>query len=144
MTAKLQNEANQGEPVNVVMSTANQIWLAGLGAFAVAQQEGGRLFDILVNEGEEFETQTMKKAGERVEKVKEKVEGVREKATDQLDKLEHAFQKRVARALNRLGVPTDEDISDLSKRVEALNKTIQQLKQRIEPTSVKQRSELTA
>jgi len=144
MTAKLQNKASQGETVNVVMSTANQVWLAGLGAFTVAQQEGGKLFDILVSEGEEFETQTMKSAGQKVEKVKDKVEEVRGKATDQLDKLEHAFQKRVARALNRLGVPTNEDIHELSKRVDALNKTIQQLKRNIESASAKQTPELTA
>ena len=143
MTAKLKNEASPGETVNVVMNTASQIWLAGLGAFTVAQQEGGRLFDILVKEGEEFETQTMKTAGQKVEKVRDKVEEVKDKANDQLDKLEQAFQKRVARALNRLGVPTDEDIHELSKRVDALNKNIQQLK-RSASVSVEQETEVTA
>jgi poly(hydroxyalkanoate) granule-associated protein len=142
MATNLQDEASQGETFNVVMGTANQIWLAGLGAFAVAQQEGGKLFEILVSEGEEFETQTMKTASQKVEKVKDKVEEVRGKATEQLDKLEQAFQKRVARALNRLGVPTNEDIHDLSRRVDALNKTIRQLA-RTEPSSTKERPEVT-
>jgi poly(hydroxyalkanoate) granule-associated protein len=143
MATEPRDEASQSETVNVVMGTANQIWLAGLGAFTVAQQEGGKLFEMLVSEGEEFEKQTMKSASQKVEEVKGKVEEVREKATERLDKLEHAFQKRVARALNRLGVPTDADIHDLSKRVEALNKTIQQLA-RSEPSSAKKRTEVTA
>ncbi len=118
-------EDKPNQPVNTVLDAANQIWLAGLGAFAKTQEEGSRVFEALVKEGETVEARTMKvlqAAGEKVEEVKGK-------ATEQLDKLEQAFQDRVARALNRLGVPTNEDIQELTKRVEALNDSVQKLLQ---------------
>lgn len=109
---------------NNLLGAANQIWLAGLGAFVVAQREGVKIFDTLIQEGEEFEQRTVKMASQKAEKVKYRVEEVRDKASEQLDKLEQAFQNRVSRALNRLGVPTNEDIQDLMERVEALNANI--------------------
>jgi poly(hydroxyalkanoate) granule-associated protein len=110
-----------------IMESANLIWLAGLGAFAKAQEEGSKLFESLVKEGETVEARTRKAADDMLEEVKSKVEEVRGKATEKLDKLEQAFQDRVARALNRLGVPTNDDIQELSRRVEALNDNIQRL-----------------
>jgi poly(hydroxyalkanoate) granule-associated protein len=52
----------------------------------------------------------------------------RGKASQQFDRLEELFQERVAQVLNRLGVPTQEDIQELTKRVEALNESIRALK----------------
>ena len=52
----------------------------------------------------------------------------RGKANQQFDRLEELFQERVAQVLNRLGVPTQDDIQELSKRVEALNESILALK----------------
>ena len=109
------------------MNSANQIWLAGLGAFVMTQEEGNKLFEALVKEGEEVEARTLKAADEMVEDMKGKMEEVRGKATEKLDKLEQAFQDRVARALGQLGVPTNDDIQALSKRVEALSESIQGL-----------------
>ena len=34
-----------------IKDSASQIWLAGLGAFAKAQEEGGKVFEALVKEG---------------------------------------------------------------------------------------------
>ena len=36
-----------------------QIWLAGLGAFSRAEEEGNKLFDSLVKVGEELESKTV-------------------------------------------------------------------------------------
>ena len=41
-----------------VKESANQIWLAGLGAYAKAEEEGSKLFDNLVHDGEKLETKT--------------------------------------------------------------------------------------
>ena len=37
---------------NTIRESAQQIWLAGLGAFAKAQAEGGKVFEALVREGQ--------------------------------------------------------------------------------------------
>jgi len=130
MATTSKNKSGEKPTASNILDSANQIWLAGLGAFALAQDEGSKLFDTLVKEGEKVEARTRKAADDMVEGVKGKIEEVRGKATEQLDKLEQAFQDRVARALNRLGVPTNEDVQELSKRVEALNESIRQLHER--------------
>jgi poly(hydroxyalkanoate) granule-associated protein len=107
-----------------ISESAQQIWLAGVGAFSRAQAEGTKLFEGLVKEGMGLE-QTMRKfAGGRAEVVRDVVESrvgqARERATDTWDKLEKVFEDRVQRALVKLGVPSREDLNDLSDRVEAL------------------------
>ncbi len=119
----------QGEKqvVESVMELTRLIWLAGLGAFAKVEEEGGKLFEGLVKEGERFQEYTRKMADDTVEDVKDKVGEVKERAIDTLDKLEEVLEDQVARILNRLGVPTSKDIEDLTKRVEALNESVKKL-----------------
>ncbi|MEI2780576.1 MAG: phasin family protein [Candidatus Competibacter sp.] len=111
-----------------IRESANHIWLAGLGAYAKTQEEGEKLFQSLVKEGEKVEKQAKKIAEARFEEAKGKVVEFRGKASQQFDRLEELFQERVAQVLNRLGVPTQEDIQELTKRVEALNESIMALK----------------
>lgn len=107
-----------------IVDSAQQIWMAGMGAFNRAQGEGSKLFEALVKEGMNIEQHTRKLAGGKVEAVRDAVEtrvGVaRERATDTWDRLEKVFEERVQRALNRLGVPNSEDLSDLTSRVNSL------------------------
>jgi poly(hydroxyalkanoate) granule-associated protein len=111
-----------------IRESANHIWLAGLGAYAKTQEEGEKLFESLIKEGEKFEKQARKTAEARIEEAKGKVIEFRNKATQQIDRLEDLFQERVAHVLNRLGIPTQEDIQELAKRVEDLNQSIMALK----------------
>ncbi len=116
-------------------SSARDIWLAGLGALSLAQQESGKvleqgskLFDKLVKEGDRFENKTRKAATGAVGDIKGGVEtrfeSVRKQAAENWDKLENVFEQRVARALGRLGVPTAEDIQDLIGRVQELSEKV--------------------
>ena len=111
-----------------IRESANRIWLAGLGAFARTQEESEKLFQSLVTEGEKVEQQARQNAEARIEEARGKVVEFRGKANQQFDRLEEMFQERVARVLNRLGVPTQDDIQELTKRVEALNESILALK----------------
>jgi len=127
MTQPSKDKLDEKPAGSALLEPASQIWLAGLGAFARAQQEGGRLFETLVKEGEEVEALTRKTADDMFTEMKGKVEAVRGKATDKLDRLEQAFQDRVARALGRLGVPTNDDIQEIATRIEALSDSLRQL-----------------
>jgi len=104
--------------------SAQQIWLAGVGAFGRAQAEGTRLFEALVKEGLSLEQTARRFAGGRADSVRDAVETrvgtVRERATDTWDRLEKVFEDRVQRALVKLGVPGREDVAELSARVDAL------------------------
>ena len=123
MAKKLHGLKSQKSSASVADYT-RQIWLAGLGAFAKTQEEGTKLFDALVAHGKEIEERSKKAAEDKAEEVSSTVKG---RTTEAFDKLERVFQDRVARALNRLGVPTNDDVRELSRRVETLNASIQEL-----------------
>ncbi len=127
--------------VERVQDYSREIWLAGLGAFAMAQEEGskvidesGKLFDRLVKEGSRLEGKGRKAASDTVDGLKDDVESrvgkVRQSAQTNWDKLEKVFEQRVARALSRLGVPTSDEIKTLTRQVEQLNKRVAELAER--------------
>ena len=107
-----------------ITESAQQIWLAGMGAFNRAQAEGGKLFESLVRDGLSLEQTARKFAGNRADVVRDVVEGrvgqAKERAADTWDKLESVFEIRVQRALVKLGVPSREDLTTLTGRVERL------------------------
>ena len=118
-----------------VRESAQEIWQAGLGAFAKAQQEGTKMFEMLVKEGEGLSKKTRSIAEGRINEVTGNVSKVasqfsskaQAQATEAWDKLEQVFEDRVARALNRLGVPTQRDVQTLAKRVEELTASVHSL-----------------
>ncbi|TKR33391.1 poly(hydroxyalcanoate) granule associated protein [Luteimonas gilva] len=116
----------QAERLSSTLSeSAQQIWLAGVGAFGRAQAEGTKLFEGLVKEGLSLEQTARKFAGGRADAVRDAVENrvgqARERAADTWDKLEKVFEDRVQRALTKLGVPGRDDLNALIDRVDALN-----------------------
>ena len=121
-----------------VLDSSRQIWLAGLGAFSRAQAEGTKVFESLVHQGESLEAKTRKVAtdtaalarGAATAKVKEVQKGV----GGTWDKLEQVFEDRVARALSKLGVYTQNDVERLAERVDVLSEAVNEL---IKATGVK-------
>jgi poly(hydroxyalkanoate) granule-associated protein len=114
-----------------IMESAQQIWLAGLGAFAKAQEQGGHLFETLLKEGSTLEHKTRKLATGKVDDVRDAVESgvsqVRERTQETWDRLEQVFENRVSRALGKLGVPARKDLDELLKRVDELNREVRRL-----------------
>jgi poly(hydroxyalkanoate) granule-associated protein len=109
----------------MVKDSAQQIWLAGMGAFSKAQAEGGKVFEALMKEGMALQKKTQGLAEERISAVTSKMTsvagGVTDKAGAQWDKLESIFEARVAKALNKMGVPSRKDIDALIKRIDELS-----------------------
>jgi poly(hydroxyalkanoate) granule-associated protein len=109
-----------------VKDSAHQIWLAGLGAFAKAQGEGGKVFETLIKEGVSLQKKTQAVAEEKLGDVAGKMTAmageVGSKANAQWDKLETIFEERTARALGKLGVPSAKELAALVDRVTALEK----------------------
>lgn len=114
-----------------VMDSAQQIWLAGLGAFVKGQQEGGKLFASLVKEGAALDAKTRKFTDAKVAEARGNVEAtlgqVRERSQETWDKLEKVFEDRVSRALKRLGVPGRDEVHTLTARVEELSREVRKL-----------------
>jgi poly(hydroxyalkanoate) granule-associated protein len=107
-----------------VKDSAQQIWLAGMGAFAKAQEEGTKVFEALVKEGMSLQKKTQGIAEEKISEVTGKMSAmagtVTAKAGQNWDKLEAIFEQRTAKAMNKLGVPTAKDVDALVKRVDEL------------------------
>jgi len=98
--------------------SAQQIWMAGLSAFAKAQAGGNKVFEALMKDGPDLPGRTRKAARQQVDEMAAKAGGT-------WDKLEQVFETRVARALHTLGVPTHDDIDRLSRRVAELTALVE-------------------
>ena len=131
MVKKLQKLSNDKKKTGAQLSStvkdsAQQIWLAGLGAFSKAQEEGGKVFEALVKEGLTIQRKTQAVAEEKITEATSRVttmaSDIGSKAQGQWDKLENIFEDRVAKALAKLGVPSARDLEALSARVDALAK----------------------
>ena len=136
MTGK---DAGQGKDMSqAVLDSSRQIWLAGLGAFARAQAEGKTVFESLVKQGESLESRTRKAAADTAALARgaaqAKVNEMRKGAGGTWDKLEQVFEDRVARALSKLGVYTQNDVERLAERVDVLSEAVNEL---IKATGVK-------
>jgi len=139
MVKKLNELAGEGGETHLIATirdSGTNIWLAGLGAFAKAQEEGGKLFDALVKEGEAAQARYSKSA-------QEAISDARAKATETWDKLEQVFQDRVDRAMKTLNVSTKDDIDHLSKRVEELTKVTAKLSHALEEGGAKTKKAVT-
>jgi poly(hydroxyalkanoate) granule-associated protein len=114
-----------------VLESSHQIWLAGLGAFAKAQQGGKQVFDMLVKQGEVLEAKTRSAAAQTADAAREaakaKAKEMQTMAGGTWDKLEQVFEDRVSRALARLGVYTSSDVERLSERVNELSDAVNAL-----------------
>lgn len=101
----------------------HQIWLAGLGAFARAEEEGSRFFDTLVDIGRSLESSAQDKSESRVEEIKERV---RSRTGETMDKMEEAFDDRLNKALSRLGIPNKREVEALEQRVRELTAALEE------------------
>ncbi len=116
--------ADAGQFANNIRDSAQQIWLAGLGAFAKAQEEGSKVFDTLVKEGVSMQKKTQSTAEEKFAEATSRMSGMANdfgaRAAGQWGKLENIFEERVAKAAAKMGMPTAEQIARLEARIAAL------------------------
>lgn len=117
---------------------AQQIWAAGLAAFANAQAEGGKvgqLFETLVQEGQSLQRKAQDLAGMRVQKAQDRINSLAKDITataaGKLDRFEGIFEGRVERVMDKFGVPSAREMGQLLSRIEELNERVVQLTQAI-------------
>ncbi|NHZ42081.1 phasin family protein [Massilia aquatica] len=146
MTKKLKPQAveDDSQLADAVRASAHQIWQAGLGAFAKAQEEGSRVFSKLVQEGNDLQKRTRSMAEDKAGGVAEGAASVAElvarQASGSWDKMEQVFEDRVTRALAGMGVPTQEQFKALASRVEELSKQVAELSGKPAPAAAAARS----
>lgn len=141
MSDDKQNEKEERNPSQLkalsgasrdIRKYTHQIWLAGLGAFARAEEEGSGFFDALVEAGREVERHTKDKTESRVEEIKERV---RHHTGETMDKMEKAFDDRLNKALSRLGLPNKREVEELEKRVHELTSALSKAEEDVSASS---------
>ena len=137
-TSKPQSSADAAERVK---DSAQQIWLAGLGAFAKAQQEGGKVFESLVADGLNLQRKTQASAQAQVAETSQKLSamagGLSSRAGQQWDRLEGIVEERVAKALQRLNMASRADLDELQQRLDALEAQVHRLQ--VQPAPAKRK-----
>ena len=133
MVKKLQKISNDkkkngAQLARTVKDSAQQIWLAGLGAFSKAQEEGTKVFESLVKEGLSMQRKTQSAAEDKISEATSRMTNmasdISSRAAGQWDKLENIFEDRVAKSLAKLGVPSSRDLDVLNARIDALAKSV--------------------
>ncbi|HLT47985.1 MAG TPA: phasin family protein [Rubricoccaceae bacterium] len=125
------------EAAGGLKETTERIFLAGLGAFALAEEEGSKLFDKLVKKGRKVELPELggaplkhlrRRLDEGAEAVTSRAKDARYVAGEAAEKAEDRLQEAVAAVMKRLGVPTQAEVAALTASVERLNKRLDALK----------------
>ena len=112
----------------VAVDQANRFWLAGLGAFALAQKQGAAAFESLVSEGKRMQAHGEKMArtlegdirvvvAARLAPLQQQLDNLRSEATVR-------FERSVGRALSYVGVPSKADVDALIKRIDTLSRQL--------------------
>ncbi len=90
------------------------IWNAQLAALETTRHEAGKILVAAIDESQKLDAKGRKK----VDRVLGSLAG---NAGERLSTLEHAFQRRVTRAIRVIGLPTAGEFEALSRRVDALS-----------------------
>lgn len=120
-----------------VKESAREIWLAGLGAFSVAGEEGGKVFQQLVKKGTAVEKQNKAKLAELGEQLGESANTFKESAKGAMKNVSAPIEAGLANAMQKLGVPTRSEIVTLTKRVEELTRAVAKAKAETKPAPKK-------
>ncbi|QHF01354.1 poly(hydroxyalkanoate) granule-associated protein [Pseudomonas asturiensis] len=134
MAGKKKVEKEGSSWIGEVEKYSRQIWLAGLGAYSKISNDGNKLFETLVKDGEKAEKQTKAEAQKQIDDVKDttkaaksRVGDVKDMALGKWSELEGAFDKRLNSAISRLGVPSRNEVQALHSKVDQLTQQIEQL-----------------
>lgn len=123
-TGRRRSTATAADKAGLVGS-AQQIWLAGLGALGRAQKEGGKLFDTLVREGQGVQKSVRGRADARAEELRSEVESrvdeARERTSQAWGWLENTFEQQLQGALRRLNIPSRRELDALSRKVDRID-----------------------
>ncbi|HKS14758.1 MAG TPA: phasin family protein [Pseudomonas sp.] len=130
MAGKKNTEKEGSSWVGGIEKYSRKIWLAGLGIYSKIDEDGSKLFDSLVKDGEKAEKQAKNAAESAKDTARagtSRVSEVKERALGKWGELEEAFDKRLNSAISRLGVPSRNEIKALHQQVDTLTKQIERL-----------------
>src|SRR5690348_2990128 len=121
-----------GGSTQVMRESVEQVWLAGLGALALTEEEGSKFFRALVKKGEGIEKRSRAR-------LTDTMQAARNAPAETLSKLERQVDTTLENVMHRLGVPTRTEISSLSRRIEGLAQSMEKTPRRRRTTTTRAR-----
>lgn len=123
-----------------ITEKAREIWLAGLGAFSTAEEEGEKIFAKFVEKGRELEAkgETLeKKAREKMESlttyVSERTSKISDEVSAKFSEAMPAFiEEKLHSTLEAFGVSSRSEVKDLSDKVDKLVDKVTKLTKQLE------------
>jgi len=128
-TVEVEVQETNNSVQSAVVENVHKVFLVGLGAAAMAQDELVNLIGKFAEQGEQTEQKVRESLNEMTENRKKQAEEAKQKAVDVNKKAEEEMKNRMESALNRFNIPSrteikalDEKISTLSEKIDELNK----------------------
>ena len=115
-----------------IADKAREIWLAGLGALSAVEEEGSKFYNNLVDRGAEFEKRGKKQVDSIYKDINDRFKDLEKRITDTYGKAEDKVEDNMAHLVKKMGVPSREEVKDLSSKVEKLMKKVDELSRKIE------------
>ncbi|NPU94858.1 MAG: poly(3-hydroxyalkanoate) granule-associated protein PhaI [Gammaproteobacteria bacterium] len=113
-----------------IKRNSNKIWLAGLGAYALMEEEGKEEFERLVEKGQVFEKENNSRGQQLV--ADSKLDELKNRANQTMDRIERAFDLRVSSALGRLGISRKSDLDLLHDKIDRLAAAMEQIAEELD------------
>jgi poly(hydroxyalkanoate) granule-associated protein len=132
MSTKESKKTNEASVIDSLTGKAREVWLAGLGALASVEEEGNKVFNKLVEKGTDFEKRGKKQIDEVYQDISEKYRDVESKVKSKFSKAEDEIDENLQDLIHKMGVPTKDEINDLSKQVEKLVKKVDTLSKKVD------------
>lgn len=129
MTTKQDSPQNPESIQDELTERGREVWLAGLGALATVEEEGTKLYNRLIDRGQEFEEERRGELEEATEKVREQSEEALTQLEEASEETQSVVAESVNTALERFGVPTQEEVDDLADKVDHLSQQVDDLAQ---------------
>jgi poly(hydroxyalkanoate) granule-associated protein len=105
---------------NPMLEMARKVLLAGIGAFALTQEEVEKIVNKLIERGEIAEKDGRKLIKDIMEKRRKKTDEIRVETEDELE-------KRMEDVLTRMNIASKSDIDSLNRKLTTLSKKLDDL-----------------
>jgi poly(hydroxyalkanoate) granule-associated protein len=132
MTTKEKTEKAVQKTADNLTDKAREIWLAGLGALSAVEEEGTKFYHNLVDKGEEFEKRGKKQVDSIYKDINDRFKDLEKRISDTFGKAEDKVEDNMAHLVKKMGVPSREEVKDLSAKVEKLMKKVEDLSKKID------------
>lgn len=113
MSTTIKTTTKKDGRTQTLQDSVEQVWLAGLGALALTEEEGSKFFHSLVKKGEVVE----RRSRARLDDV---LVAAKRVPADAVATLERRTDDVFQNVMKRLGIPSRREIDGLTRRIERL------------------------